>query len=448
MMAALRDGISLFLSEDHKRLLRETTITPEQPGPILHDFQMLLDFIGSAGAAAGGQHHLLPIVILPTLNSHMSWPIMIDLKRPQLRSYTNLQGLHLLSRATGLVVVQGAGSKARLVVDPLLSAKWTSLNSAEQYFSLLDAWLTHARKEMLGANRGRDESFIDYMAQVWAYIPAKGQHYSPKERSSGTATLFPDPDRYTIALMQLFGLVKIEQGDPIRGCPWLPVSIRRRPFGEALLAALGPRIPLIESMRRWAKDLEDPSQGKALSDNAIDDDNNSNPQSGDDDGRFHFDSFHPIFAPYFPSLRNSLAIDNEEASDGLHIFCVSLPGMWRRISAPAETTLDDLADAILKSVGFEQDHLWNFSFTSRFGARVEVGCDMTEEEDGVIANEVEVCEVPLHPGDSMIFQFDYGDDWEFTVLLERIDPPVPKQKKPRLIKKHGPSPTQYRHWSE
>jgi hypothetical protein len=446
-MSKSRGSIPLFINEDHKHLLRETAITLDHPGPILRDFQTLLDFIGPNGVPAGGQHHLLPINILPTLNQHMTWPIKIDLGRPQLKSYPNLQGLHLLGRATGLVIVQGEGGKERLAVDQIMLTRWTSLNPVEQYFSLLDVWLNHARKAMVG-ERDYDEPFVDYVIRVWSWLPAKGQHYSHKERSSSNTSCFPDRGRYTLVLMRLFGWLEIEQADPIAGRSWLPASIRHRPFGEAMLAALVPKIPLLSSMRGWADDVADRAEGgkkKSRSKKAAGD-----ADAAPTDGRFHFNFYHSILAPYFPALQDSLAIDLGQPSDGLFIFRISLgKGMWRRITAPAHSTLDDLADAILKSVAFEQDHLWHFSFSNRLGVKVEVRClDDEIGADDLSADEFEIGELPIRPGDSMVFLFDYGDNWEFKVLLEKIDPPAPRQKLPKLIEKHGPSPEQYSDWDD
>ena len=57
--------------------------------------------------------------------------------------------------------------------------------------------------------------------------------------------------------------------------------------------------------------------------------------------------------------------------------------------------------------------------------------------------EVQIGELPLQPGASLEFVYDFGDWWRFQVTLEKIDPPDPKIKKSRLIEKHGQAPKQY-----
>ncbi len=44
--------------------------------------------------------------------------------------------------------------------------------------------------------------------------------------------------------------------------------------------------------------------------------------------------------------------------------------------------------------------------------------------------------------------FDFGDNWEFNVLLERIDPVDLNLKKPKVLEKKGEAPEQYPMWDE
>ena len=134
----------------HEKRLRDQAITDSEPGTVLHDFQMLLDFVGPQGIEAGGKYHLLALKYINELDSRLSRPLKLALARPQLRSHPYLQGLQLLLRASGLTAVEGKGPKARLVVAPEMLLQWKSLNPTEQYFTLLEAWLRFGRDEMIG----------------------------------------------------------------------------------------------------------------------------------------------------------------------------------------------------------------------------------------------------------------------------------------------------------
>jgi hypothetical protein len=103
--------------------------------------------------------------------------------------------------------------------------------------------------------------------------------------------------------------------------------------------------------------------------------------------------------------------------------------------------LDELAAAIINAFDFGFDHLYKFTYPNRFGALKEVPHPYMEESPAT--TEVEVRELALQPGASIEFIYDFGDWWEFDVILEQIDPPDAAMKKPILVEKHGESPPQY-----
>src|SRR5262249_12702892 len=135
------------LTADQERCLREQTITAEQPGTVLHDFRVLLDFLGNEGVEAAGKYNLLPIKIIGELDSRLRRPLRLEskMKRPQIRSHPYLHGLNLLLRASALSRVEGTRDKARLVLVPEMMVQWDRLNPTEQYFNLLEAWLLQGR---------------------------------------------------------------------------------------------------------------------------------------------------------------------------------------------------------------------------------------------------------------------------------------------------------------
>ncbi|HWE95582.1 MAG TPA: hypothetical protein VG269_16575 [Tepidisphaeraceae bacterium] len=464
---------TLKIPDEAKRLLHGTTIGPTSPGSIVRDFQTLIDFIGSTGVEAAGQHHYLPIKILPTLNLQMTTPLKVELQRPQLRSYPNLQGLHLLARTTGLVVVQGTGSKARLVVNPEALASWETLNVTERYFSLLDAWLVYSKAETVGGHGGwMDEEPMYRILEVWRRIGARGKRYTLKQRSDANNSLDVDYERYRLLLMQLFGFVEIEQGKPIKGRSWFPEAVRYSPFGKAVFEVLG-RIFAARDIYQQMIDAAGASGPPSIGLPVIDGDGNGELEEDDDeededdeddleaaddgDGQAAlsfsrdvcFDDLRIVFDPYFPEWVNSLCLKGTGFRDGVFVFKVSLGKIWRRIAVPAHCTLELVSDAILRSVKFDDDHLWTFKFPDRVGGTAEVMHPYAAVDHNLPAgDEVEMGELPLAVGEHMVFHFDFGDDWKFDMELEKIDPPKPKLKKPKLLESHGKAPEQYEYWDE
>jgi Plasmid pRiA4b ORF-3-like protein len=90
-----------------------------------------------------------------------------------------------------------------------------------------------------------------------------------------------------------------------------------------------------------------------------------------------------------------------------------------------------------------------FKYPDPLGSTAEIAHPYAASEHNVPSgDQVQVGAVPLPVGESMVFHFDFGDDWMFDVKLEEIRPPDPKLKKPKLLESHGKAPKQYPDWDE
>jgi Plasmid pRiA4b ORF-3-like protein len=408
----------LQFKTDEEPCLRGQAIGDAEPGSVLRDFRMLLDFVGADGVEAGGIYNLLPIKSIAELDRRLSRPLNLELKRPQLKSHPYLQGLHLLLRASGLGVIQGAGPKARLLVDPAMRVQWNQLNPTEQYFNLLEAWLRFGRSEIVGdPHRTRDEPMLPACVQAWRSIPKIGRK-PDIDKPQFVALDGIDRSFYNLALLDLFGLVRVEQ-PPRPVAPWCPAFIGRLSFGDGIFTLL-------------QSNFFDPFLGIV----------NRRALHGDDSPVPRLGMWQPLFQPYFPEWQNNLEFSFPEPRDGSLIFRVSLGKIWRLIAISAEATLADLVDLILESVNFDNDHLYRFTYRDRTGVSVNVG-GHEAMDDGPCAEEVAIGKLPLELGQSMDLHYDFGDDWHFAVTLERVEPPRAKIKPNRILEKHGKSPEQY-----
>jgi Plasmid pRiA4b ORF-3-like protein len=407
------------LTGKQEACLREQAISEDQPGTVLHDFQVLLDRVGVEGLVAAGKYNLLPIDRIQELDQCLSRPLNLNLQRPQLRSHPYLQGLHLLLRASGLVRVDTTGKKARLVVDPEMRCQWDGLNATERYFNLLEAWLRFGRREMVGLEDREWNDLAQRCVDCLESIPESGRSFK-REAPQDVTVRGIYRDFYLLALMDLFGLVTVEQRRP-QVTPWAPGGIRRTAFADAVLCRLASGS---ETFRRGillgSDDADEAEEGAASE---------------------QFGAWQPLFQPYFPDWRENLHFPEPEDRDGTLIFRVSLPDAWRRIAVPADADLDDLVAVILESFRFDDDHLYQFTYRNSRGAEVTI---VHPDLDGEpTTTETRVGSLPLAPGDSMALLYDFGDNWVFHVTLERVDPPGKKTKAPRVLERHGKAPRQY-----
>lgn len=129
------------LAKSQQRLLQELSIDKNQPGTILHDFQTLIDFLQPNGMEVSSVNNLLPLKVLSEVNSRLSHPIEIKLKRSVQKSYPYINGLYLLLRSSGIAQIRSQGKKQILALDAATLESWSNLNLTERYFNLLEAWL-------------------------------------------------------------------------------------------------------------------------------------------------------------------------------------------------------------------------------------------------------------------------------------------------------------------
>jgi hypothetical protein len=408
---------NIALSPVHQRTLHNQTISEREPGAVLRDFEALLDFVQTHVIVMSVKHQLLPMSLLAELNSRLSRTNPVSLKRPQQKSYPYINGLYLLLRASGLSLVEDRGSKQFLLLDEDALRSWRGLNLTERYFTLLGAWLIRGRGEILGEDR-YPFSELSRCRDFVRHIPEAGLRVAGDKQ---TESMLPyQPGLRNVALLDLFGLISVWHGEPETGKAWSITRIFRKPFGDALFSLLSDISG--DEMEMWWP-LKTRRDEAAMS-----------------------REFQSRLQPFFPEWRETLALPEAAMSDGLHIFKVSLGRVWRRIAIPGELTLEALSEAILDAFDFDNDHLHLFRYRNRFGIFEEVKHPYTEESPSTA--EVKVGELPLRPGSTMEYLFDFGDNWLFEVQLEKLEPTNPKIRKIVVIDGRGQAPPQYPNFDE
>jgi hypothetical protein len=388
-------------------LLQQQQITETEPGKILQDFQTILEFVGD-GIPVSGVNHLFPLKALPDLNDRLSTPIPLDLKRPQMKSFPTIQGLYLLLRATGLGQITSKGKKSLMVLNPELLQSWNSLNPTERYFTLLEAWMLRAHEEMLGEARSHSDEGTKTIEFFSNSDNAKRsiKDYGEQDR------LNYYPEYHNLALMHLFGLLDWELGKPGKGKGFRIQSFEQRPFGQALMQVILQTA--VEQEFVW---------------------------EGSNNPTHPLGELQPALQPYFPEWQNNLAMPESEVRSGVYTFKVSLGRIWRRIAISAEQTLADLSSLILESVEFDSDHLDEFTYKNAIGRVVRVSHPYADGSPST--DQVHIQDLQLPVGTSMTYVFDFGDWWEFTVQLEKIDVDDTRTDYSEILERRGKSPEQY-----
>ena len=103
------------------------------------------------------------------------------------------------------------------------------------------------------------------------------------------------------------------------------------------------------------------------------------------------------------------------------------PPVWRRLLVPGSMTLGDLSEAILTGMGWAGGHLHAFDVDGRqYGDPSNT--DEVADERRLTLNGVRKSGVKRFR-----FTYDFGDDWEHDVLIERVEPAIPGQVRPTCV---------------
>jgi hypothetical protein len=103
----------------------------------------------------------------------------------------------------------------------------------------------------------------------------------------------------------------------------------------------------------------------------------------------------------------------------------SKPPIWRRVLVPSTMRLDGLHDVIQLVFAWEDYHLHHFQVGGRHGTtygRPDPHVDIFGEPP-VDESTVQVSDLLAREGDNVTYTYDFGDDWEHVITLEKIMEP-------------------------
>ena len=96
------------------------------------------------------------------------------------------------------------------------------------------------------------------------------------------------------------------------------------------------------------------------------------------------------------------------------------PPIWRRIRVPASIKLCCLHSAIQVAMGWTDSHLHQFEKDGKNWGVPE--WDEFDELNLIDESKTRLADVLKAEGESLVYQYDFGDDWEHKVVLEKILP--------------------------
>ena len=108
------------------------------------------------------------------------------------------------------------------------------------------------------------------------------------------------------------------------------------------------------------------------------------------------------------------------------------PPIWRRLLVPASMTLAKLHDVLQTAMGWHDCHMHEFRAGERHFGRpdpedISMGMQVENERN------IRLSSVLRRPGAKLIYTYDFGDNWEHAIVLEKLLPLLPDMTSPTCI---------------
>lgn len=391
--------------------IKNQTFSNDSPGTLLKDFSAVLSFMGIEGVEVSKSTQAFAAKHLPELNALLSRPLDIQLKRPMQKSYPAINGLYLLLRASGLTYVDIGKKQNRLLLNQNVLASWEALNPIERYFALIDAWWYRGSEEIIGERTGFGGWGCYFYSCIWFFKKTLQDKHSKLEANDFDDLRY-SPGFHYLALMELFGFVEITLDTTVSKANWPIVKLEPTGWGDTLFAYFSKN-PIESDLFE-----EEEEQPEMLLVGEI--------------------------RKHRPDLNNTLLLpESKLLTDASVIFKVILDKASRTLAISSNANLDELAYAILKAFAFDSDHLYEFSYKNVYGLTESISHPYAENEMGLFTSDRRVGDMPLYVGMNLTFLFDFGDNWEFLLVVEAFDPEGKPPSQPKVIGREGKPPKQY-----
>ena len=219
-----------------EKVLLDRTLDENHKASILSDFDVFLNFIAANNLEASGVNELLPLKSLPALNALLTKPFDLALQRPVQKSFANINGLFMLGRASGLLILQRNEKNARFAIDSEVLKIWQTLNLVERYFTLIETWIVRSSTDLVGERSHLFNSPLYSLKRLFDDLRSKGANVRDNKffQDSG----FMLYGAHNLALAEMFGWLEIKHGAGEAGKSWAIEKIEITNFGAAMLAKL------------------------------------------------------------------------------------------------------------------------------------------------------------------------------------------------------------------
>lgn len=112
----------------------------------------------------------------------------------------------------------------------------------------------------------------------------------------------------------------------------------------------------------------------------------------------------------------------------------SKPRIWRRVLVSSDMLLPDLHKVIQTTMGWENTHLHQFIKNGRFYTLKMDDDIYWDELDNVDYKNIRISELLSKEKERIQYEYDFGDSWKHSIILEKILPFDKNMKYPVCLK--------------
>ncbi|MBU1667766.1 plasmid pRiA4b ORF-3 family protein [bacterium] len=399
----------MYIKKQYDKIdINKQEITLEGNETVVENINRVIEYIQTHKILATKANRYFAMKQIKELNDILVDPIDVFSTRPAQKTYPNINGIYLILRTMGMLTFQVSKKETVMSVSEELLKSWQSLNPTEQYFTLLENWLIQSKpRETI---EGSCMSLP--LAEVIRFF-TYGQNFSI-ERMIENFNF--SPEYYNLALAKMFGFIDIIAITPTKKIRWNIIAIELNPLLKQILELMKPK----DDHGLMKLVLNPPLRGYTKE----------------------------IFSPYCKEFKNILEYQEEREKNGIFRLKISLGKVYRTIDITSEIDFQSLASTILELFDFDNDHLYEFRFIDNFGQQASIRHPENTLDDGKAwVDEFYLKNLPLEEQNSFTFIFDFGDCWEFDILIEKIDEGK-NMDDFKLIKSVGKAPKQYPDYDE
>ena len=112
------------------------------------------------------------------------------------------------------------------------------------------------------------------------------------------------------------------------------------------------------------------------------------------------------------------------------------PPVWRRVLVSGDSTISFLHEIVQLAMGWYNCHLHQFLIRGKeYGVSYEGGVHFADDPD-----KIKLSDFQFRPQERFEYVYDFGDNWEHKISVEKILPADPAQTYPVCIGGRGECP--------